>query len=313
MHNDFPAVGIDFGGTSIKSGLVKDGRIVRRGDAIDPQRCPNPDTLITALLDLVAEFRKETPDLGGVGIGLPGFVDSQNGIVHSLTNVNGWNDVPLCKIIEERSGLPAIIENDVNSMAYAEWKYGAAHGAQHALCLTLGTGVGGGLILNGRLYRGAQLAAGEIGHASIDYRGRPGPYGNFGCLEEYVGNQQITDRAVALYAAAGSPKPPNECTPRHLSEAAASGDPVATDLWATIGDEIGAALASAVWLLNPDTIVIGGGVAQAGELLFAPIRRSVASRTLRLFHEHLRILPATLGNDAGIIGNAALVLDSAAA
>jgi glucokinase len=313
MSYDLPAIGIDFGGTSIKSGLVLDGRIVRRGDPIDPQRCPNPETLIAALVDLVADFRKDTPHLGGIGIGLPGFVDSKRGIVHSLTNVNGWSDVPLCKIIEERSGLPAIIENDVNSMTYAEWKFGAAHGAQHALCITLGTGVGGGLVLDGRLYRGAQLAAGEIGHASIDFRGRPGPYGNFGGLEEYVGNQQIAERALQSYDLAGSPKAAEECTPRHLAEAAAAGDTIAIDLWAAIGDEVGAALANAVWLLNPDTIVIGGGVAQAGEILFEPIRRSVASRTLPLLHENLRILPATLGNDAGIIGNAALVLDSTAA
>ena len=198
----------------------------------------------------------------------------------------------------------------MNAMTYGEWKYGAARGARHCLCLTLGTGVGGGLILDRRLYRGAQLAAGEIGHASIDYRGKPGPYGNFGGLEEYVGNQQIAERAVELYRAAGIVRTKEECAPKELEIAARGGDGIAQGLWEAVGDEVGAALASAVWVLNPDTIVIGGGVAKAGDLLFDPIRRSVESRTLKLFHENLRIVPAALGNDAGAIGNAALVLDS---
>ncbi|HXD51866.1 MAG TPA: ROK family protein, partial [Burkholderiales bacterium] len=149
-----------------------------------------------------------------------------------------------------------------------------------------------------------------IGHASIDYRGRPGPYGNFGCFERYVGNARIAERAVALYAEASITRTKEECAPIQLDAAARAGDVIASGLWATLGDEIGAALANAVWILNPDTIVIGGGVAKAGDLLFAPIRASVASRTLRLFHENLRIVPAILENDAGIIGNAALVLDS---
>jgi glucokinase len=170
--------------------------------------------------------------------------------------------------------------------------------------------VGGGLILGGRLHRGAQLAAGEIGHASIDYRGKPGPYGNFGGLEEYVGNRQIAERGVELYAAAGITKSLEECNPRALETLARDGDAIAKGLWDAIGDEIGAALANVVWTVNPDVIVIGGGVAKAGDILFDPIRRSVCSRTVKLFHENLRIIPAELGNDAGAIGNAALVLDS---
>ena len=306
------AIGIDFGGTSIKSAVVRDGQIVQRGAVIDPQIYATSAALIDEMVKLIETLRAQFPEIAGTGIGLPGFIDSVHGVVHSLTNVAGWIEIPLCQILRDRTGLPATIENDVNAMAYGEWKFGAARGARHALCITLGTGVGGGLILDGRLYRGAQFAAGEIGHASIDYRGKPGPYGNFGCLEEYVGNQQIAERAVELYAAQGLAKTKDECTPIKLDAAARGGDAVAAGLWAMLGDEIGASLASAVWLLNPDAIVIGGGVAKAGDLLFEPIRQSVAARTLKLFHENLRIVPATLGNDAGIIGNAALVLDSIA-
>jgi glucokinase len=304
------AIGIDFGGTTIKSGLVHNGKIVQRGTIIDTQKCPNPDAILDALTAVVHELHGGEPDVGHVGIGLPGIVDSVNGIVHELTNVPGWREVPLRALLQERSGLLVTIENDANAMAYGEWRYGAARNGQHVVCITLGTGVGGALILDGRLYRGAQLGAGEIGHASIDYKGLPGPYGNFGGLEEYVGNQQIADRAVRYYADAGQQKVAADCTPILLDQAARAGDSIAQRVWTEVGTEIGAALASVIWVLNPDTIVIGGGVAKAGNLILDPIRESVRVRTIRVFHENLRIVPAELGNDAGIIGNAVLALES---
>ena len=304
MNTPRTAIGIDFGGTSIKSAVVAEGRLLLHGEPIDTQHYHSADSLIDAILREIGTMRAAHPGVAAIGVGLPGFVDSVNGIVHSLTNVAGWNEVPLRAILSERTGLPAIIENDANAMAYGEWKYGAAIGAQHAVCVTLGTGVGGALILDGKLYRGATLAAGEIGHMSIDYRGVRGPYGNFGGLEEYVGNVQIAGRALKLYAQAGIEKTSEQCTPIALSQAAHSGDGIAQGLWKAIGIEIGAALASVVWILNPDTLVIGGGVANAGDLVFDPIRREITARTIKVFNEHLRVLPATLGNEAGIIGNA---------
>jgi glucokinase len=305
------AIGIDFGGTSIKSAVVRAGRIIARGEPIDPQPFTSSAALIEAIAGLIAKLQAAHPEIAGVGIGLPGFVDSENGIVHSLTNVAGWHEVPLCQILHGKTGLVVTIENDANAMAYGEFKYGAAKGGRHVVCITLGTGVGGALILNHKLYRGAQLGAGEVGHMSIDLNGRHGPYGNNGGLEEYVGNQQIAERAVELYRAAGQAKTIDECSPRALQRAALAGDAVATGLWDQLGVELGTALASVVWLINPDTIVIGGGVAQAGDILFQPIIREIKNRTLALFHEKLRVIPATLGNDAGIIGNAALALEAA--
>lgn len=305
------AIGIDFGGTSIKSAVVRAGRIIARGEPIDPQPFTSSDALIEAIAGLIAKLQAAHPEIAGVGIGLPGFVDSENGIVHSLTNVAGWHEVPLCQILHEKTGLVVTIENDANAMAYGEFKYGAAQGGRHVVCITLGTGVGGALILNHKLYRGAQLGAGEVGHMSIDLKGRPGPYGNNGGLEEYVGNQQIAERAVELYRAAGQARTIDECSPQALKQAAVAGDAVAAGLWDQLGIELGTALASVVWLINPDTIVIGGGVAQAGDVLFQPIIREIKNRTLALFHEKLRVIPATLGNDAGIIGNAALALEAA--
>lgn len=304
------AIGIDFGGTSIKSGLVRDGRIIRRADPIDTRRCGGPEDILHALVTVSSELQDAAENVVALGIGLPGVVDSVRGIVHELTNVPGWDDIPLRELLRERTGLPTTIENDANAMAYGEFKSGAAREGRHVVCITLGTGVGGALILDGKLYRGAQLGAGEIGHVSIDYRGVPGPFGNSGALEKYVGNNQIAERATELYAKAGIKKTPAECTPRDIDLAAQAGDKIAIQLWEMVGFEIGVALASVVWLLNPDTIIIGGGVAKAGDLVFEPIRRTIRERTIDVFHQDLRVLPAALGNDAGIIGNAALALES---
>lgn len=310
MSTTRTAIGIDFGGTTIKSAVIRDGRVLAHGEVIDTQLYAHAEALIGEMLRVIAALRVAHPEVEAVGVGLPGLVDSVNGIVHGLTNVPGWSEVPLRALLAERTGLCAIIENDAKAMAYGEWSYGAAQHGRHVMCITLGTGVGGALILDGRLYRGAQLAAGEIGHASIDYRGLPGPYGNPGGLEEYVGNQQIAERAVRLYREAGRAVAVEKCTPRDLEQAAREGDTTARGLWEAVGFEIGCALANAIWLLNPDAIVIGGGVAKAGDLLFEPIRRTVRERTQTLYHENLRIVPAALGNEAGMIGCATLAAEA---
>ena len=240
-------------------------------------------------------------------------MDSRRGVVHHLTNVPGWVNLPLRDLLALHTGLPTVIENDANAMTYAEWKFGAGRERANVVCVTLGTGVGGGLILEGTLFRGAQLGAGELGHMSIDYRGVPGAYGNFGGLEEYVGNGQIAARAAAAYAVVGETRTILECTPLLLAEAALRGDAVAAAVWEETGVMLGAALANVVWLLNPDAIILGGGVALAGELLFAPLRQTLRERVSPVFFEHLHIVPAELGSDAGLIGAGALALDAARA
>ena len=303
------AIGIDFGGTTIKFALVEDGKIIQRGEVIDTLHSGDSSAIEEALLGRIEQLRALRPDTVAIGVGLPGIIDSVNGIVHRLSNVPGWNDIPLRDLLHRRTGLYAAIENDAKCMAYAEWKYGAARNGKNVVCVTLGTGVGGGIILDGRLYRGSFLGAGEIGQMSIDYQGLPGTYGNLGAIEKYVGNHQIAERGQRLYESAGRLVSLEQCTPAVLEAAAHAGDPVARQLWAEIGREIGVALANVVWLLNPDTIVLGGGVAKAGDLLFEPIRRTIQSTTMPTFYENLKILPAALGNDAGIIGSASVALD----
>ena len=310
MSNSAKAIGIDFGGTTIKSAIVRDGAIIGRGEIIDTTKHRTADAIIGELLRVISEMHATHPEIEAVGIGLPGFVDSVTGIVHELTNVKGWHEVALVALLREKTGLRAAIENDANAMAYGEFVHGAAKGARNAICVTLGTGVGGGLILDGRLHRGSQLGAGEIGHMSIDSHGPRGVYGTPGDLETYVGNRQIAERAERLYKASRQQRPLEKCTPAELAALANAGDYIAIALWDAIGTDIGSALADGVWLLNPDTIVIGGGIAAAGDIIIDPIRRTICERTSSLFHEQLRVVPAALGNDAGIIGAAELALES---
>lgn len=301
------AIGIDFGGTTIKAAVVDGADVVGRGMTIDTQK-HSAQELIVALVDEINDLKGQFPGVCAAGVGLPGMVDSVRGIVHQLTNVKGWRETPLRDLLEEETGLRVAIENDAKAMTYGEWKFGAGRDFRNVVCLTLGTGVGGGLIFEGNLYRGSGLGAGEIGQMSIDYKGVAGNYGNLGALEKYVGNAQIAERARARYAAAGRVVTPAEASPAALADAARNGDLVALELWGEIGTEIGVACSNVVWLLNPDCVILGGGVANAGELLFSTIRRVIQERTMHVFHEKLQVLPAKLGTDAGMIGCAALAL-----
>lgn len=305
------SLGIDFGGTTVKCAAVRGGEILKRTEPLDTQKLGTPERILDALAVKLQELKREFPGVVSVGAGLPGMIDPVGGIVHELSNVPGWESVPMKQILTERTGLPAAIDNDAKSMAYAEWRYGAAVGRRNVVCVTLGTGVGGALILDGKLYRGAHNGSGEIGQTSIHLHGEPGVYGNMGALEKYVGNQQITARAQARYHAAGIKKPLEQCTPKAIAEAAEQGDAVAVGLWKEIGTEIGVGLANVIWLLNPDCIVIGGGVAKAGPLLFEPIRSAIQARTMPVYCQQLQIVPAILGNDAGVIGAAAFGADFA--
>jgi glucokinase len=303
------AIGIDFGGTTVKFGVVQGGRIIARMPALVTRDYPDHALLLKAIRKTIEELREHNSEVAAIGAGLPGMIDTVHGRVYQLSNVPGWEDVPLTALLEEWTGLPAAIDNDANAMAYAEWLYGAGHGGVNVVCVTLGTGVGGGLILDGKLYRGSQLGAGEIGQMMIDPDGPKGQYGNDGALEKYVGHFQITERAQMLYHDSGLTKSRKDCSPEALQAAADAGDEIARKVWEEVGCAIAITLCNIVWLLNPDRIVVGGGVANAGEYIFGPIRRVITGQTMKIFHESLTIVPAKLGNDAGIIGGAALALE----
>ena len=300
-----PVIGIDFGGTSVKLAVVSGEALLTEIFRIPTQEFDHPDLLIDRIAKVVAEIRLSHPAVAAIGIGVPGAVNFSTGMTYNLTNVKGWTAMPLRDIMSAKTGLPVVIENDANCMAYAEWKYGAAQGCANAVCVTLGTGVGGGLILNGDLYRGATYAAGEIGQMSIDLNGVPGPYGNTGALERYIGNRQITEMAEALYRELGI-DPPEPCCPESLAAAALEGDPVALEVWNQVATRLGFCLMSVVYLLNPEAIVVGGGVSEAGDLLFAPLRETLRNSLTDECFNHLRLVPARFGNTAGILGSSAM-------
>src|SRR5689334_20111911 len=188
------AIGIDFGGTTVKSGVVREGQIVSRSAPLHTQEHSGHESLFAAIRETIEKLREQHPEVAAIGAGLPGIIDSINGRVWQLSNVPGWENVPLRALLEQWSGLPVAIDNDANAMAYAEWLCGAGRGGVNVVCVTLGTGVGGGLILEGKLYRGSRLGAGEIGQMTIDPNGPASQYGNNGALEKYVGNRQIAER-----------------------------------------------------------------------------------------------------------------------
>lgn len=312
MSEQTATIGIDFGGTTVKAGVVVGDQVVAHAGAIATQEFDGAEALMDAMAEAIGELRAGHPRVEAVGVGMPGFVDVERGLVHNLTNVRGWTNVLLREKLGERCGLPVVVDNDANCMALAEWKRGAGRGFKNLICLTLGTGVGGGVIVGGKLVHGARFGAGEIGQMSIDYQGRVGHYGNRGALEDYIGNNEIAERAVAAYAAAGVDKSPAYCTPADLAAAAEQQDAVALGVWEETGHMLATAVMNCCWLLNPEAIILGGGVARAGEVLLGPFRSHLLTQLSGPFRDHLEIRTAMFSNDAGTIGAATLALEGLA-
>ncbi len=311
------AIGVDLGGTYTKLALVdKNGKIRCRAKLFTPSY-KTKEALLTAIVAEIGAILKENrlsiKDLAGVGIGVPGLVAFKRGLVYCLTNVPGWKNVALKKILEAKLRIPVLVDNDVNLMALGENRFGAGQGAKNLVCITLGTGVGGGIIIDGNLYRGASSAAGEVGHMPLKEEGLGCNCGSFGCLERYVGNRYIVDE-IKDKIKSGRPTKIRALvkgdlsliTPEIISQAAKKNDALAIECWQTVGRRIGVTLAGVVNLLNPERIIIGGGLANAGEILFKAIRDTVSERALPVSKGAVKIVKARLGNDAGMIGAAAL-------
>ena len=296
------AIGIDFGGTTIKFGVCAGAEIVASAEAIDTTAFYGrpPESLIDAIAARIGSIKSDR--IATVGVGIPGLVDYERGYIFEITNVPGWEEVPFRDLLGERVGLPVSVDNDANCMAFAEWQHGAGMGYSDLLAITLGTGVGGGLIIGSQLHRGAQFCAGEIGHTSIDYNIPPGDERMPGIIEKFVGNREIAAHAKRLYAAAGIKMESTDCTPEALASA---GDEIATRVWRDVANWLGVALANAVYLINPQAIIIGGGIAKACSDPLRPLQEKLNQILSPVLAEHLQLLPAQFGNEAGIIGAAA--------
>jgi glucokinase len=299
-------IAIDLGGTKLLAGVLdEEGVVVKR--TVRPTALGSQEELLAEVDSSIEELLEE--GVGAIGVGIPSTIDQQRGC--AVTSVN----IPLAGIdfrdhLTKRFGLPAAIENDANAAALAEHRFGAGRGTRHMVMLTLGTGIGGGLILDGELYRGAQGAAGELGHITLDLDGPPcqGTCPGRGHLEA-LASGRAADRMAAELAAErpdgdlGRALAAGEAVDARLAvDLAAAGPGDARDLLERVGFVLGNGSASLVNGFNPELVVIGGGYARAGDLLLDPARKVVAERALLPAREFVRIVPALLGPEAGLVG-----------
>ncbi len=298
-------IGVDVGGTNIKIGVLNEsGHVIARNHFATKAFASSKIKLIDALAHhidrIITDAGLKKAHVNGVGIGLPGPIDFNAGMVRFLPNIPGWKNVPLKKLLEARLHIPVYIDNDVKLITLAEWQKGAGKGFKDLICLTLGTGVGSGLVLGDRLYRGAHNAAGELGHLPLNEVGPQCNCGGFGCLESYIGNSRLVERANVLMGR-------SDMTLETMFEKANKNDPKALRFWKETAVHLGNGLTAVVNLLNPQVIIIGGGVSNNHKYLFKAAQQVIDTRVMITHRKKVKIVRAKLGNDAGIIGAQVLV------
>ncbi len=298
-------IGIDVGGTNLKFGVINStGKIVSRF-RLDTKRYLRSkvkliDALSQSVLDVIAEKNIKTKDVLGIGVGLPGLINSKAGIVNLLPNIPGWKNVPFKTILQKKLKIPTFIENDVNLITLGEWKYGAGRGVKNLICMTLGTGVGAGLILNNEIYQGEGFVAGELGHMPINERGPDCPCGGSGCLERYVGNKYLMEKAGKIFKN-------KNIRLEDVHDLASKGNIRAVQFWEETATHIGNGLVGVINLLNPRLVIIGGGVSNNYKYMSKTINKIVQKRAMKVQAKMVKVTRAKLGDDAGIIGAQVLV------
>lgn len=311
-------IGIDVGGTNVKIALVDgEGKIIYSNSVPTYAQMGYEYTVNNikqAIHDLMKETNTDAKEIEGIGFDFPGQVDYKTGVVKLAPNIPGWVNVPIAQMIEEEFNIQTRIDNDVRCAALGELKFGAGKGCENFVCITVGTGIGSGLVINGQLVRGAANAAGEIGHIKLQMNGGPiCGCGDTGCLEAFASGPSIVAMAQEYLKGGKSTKfremagADGEITPYIVAKAAEAGDPVAKRIFEIVGTYIGMGLVSVINLLNPEKVIIGGGVAAAGDLLLDPIRKTIKERAMVVAGNSVEIVPAELGNSAGVIGASMLV------
>jgi glucokinase len=291
MTND--VIGIDLGGTAIKLGLFqKDGTCIQSVTVATPQPS-TPKAVVEVMADAIAQLDTNHSVIA-IGVGTPGPADATGRIARVAINLNDWHDIPLADWLEAKTGCPTIIANDANCAGLGEAWLGAGRQFRHLIMLTLGTGVGGAIILDEKLFVGHQGAAGELGLITLNPEGPPCNSGNQGSLEQYLSIGAIRRRTG---------KEPTE-----LGILANEGNPKALEFWNHYGRDLGAGLASLIYVLTPEAIIIGGGVSASAKFFFPAAWAEIERRVLPSSRTGLQLLPATLGNQAGMVGAAKLAL-----
>ena len=311
-------VGVDLGGTNIVAGaMTADGsrhlamRSIPTNSAVGDEGVADRIVGLVegVILDAMEQNGSSRRDFIGIGVGAPGPLDREKGIVLVAPNL-GWKDFPLRQRIQERLHLPTTLDNDANCATFGEWWQGAARGGRNVVGLTIGTGIGGGLILDGALYHGSSDMAGEIGHTTIDLNGRHCKCGNYGCLEAYASGPAIATRArEVLVREEGESAIPamvngrlDDITAQIVYDAATNGDEIANEIVRDTARYLGAGVANLLNIFNPDIVVVAGGVTAAGDALFVPLRAEVRRRAFSPAVRAVRIVPGELPGTAGVVG-----------
>jgi len=309
-------IGVDVGGTNIKIALVDAQGTISYSNTLPTRAEMGYEYTIANMKQAISDLMKETKtnkdNIEGIGFGFPGQIDYKNGIVRLAPNIPGWVEVPIAEMVEKEFHIPTRVDNDVRCATLGELNFGAGRDCDNLVCITVGTGIGSGLVVNGKLVRGASNAAGELGHIKLQMDGGPlCGCGDYGCLEAFASGPSIVAMAEEYIKGGKSTKYRElanpDITPYIVSEAAKQGDVVAQRIFAIVGEYIGIGLASVVNLLNPEKIIIGGGVADAGDILFKPIIETLQKRAMKVSASAVEIVPAQLGNTAGVIGASMLI------
>jgi glucokinase len=308
----------DLGGTNLRAATIDEtGKIRSRVRQDTPRAAKSPDEIVRALVTAARDCQIELADrdvISAASVVVPGTVDSSNKVVMQVPNLPCLDNFPLKDALAKELGWPVVLENDANAAALGEMWQGAARGCQTIICITLGTGVGGGIILDGKLWRGADGSAGEIGHMTVDPNGgMKCKCGNTGCLEMFASATAIVrlDRE-ALPSHPDSILREDALSAKDIYEAGLKGDTLALDVLARMGTYLGIGLANLINVLNPEMIVIGGRVANAWQLFAEPMHKEVMARAFPLPAGRVRIVPAECGDDAGLLGAARLAFDGLA-
>ncbi len=310
------AIGIDLGGTSIKGALVHHAYGIVATAALGTETDKGPDHVLGQIESVARKLLRRTRNIVGLGIGAPGTIDPERARLIQPPNIPGWGDVDLKSILKSRLGqkLQVVVENDANAAAMGSLRYGAGRPYDHFIMVTLGTGVGGAIIFNKKLFRGANGAAGEIGHMTVKYDGPKDKAGVHGAIEAYIGQRFLTAHArdqlsnfpdSLLHVAPGLQR----LTPQLIAEAAIEGDAGAAHILQWAGHKLGCVLGSCVNLLDIRTIIVGGGISAAGDLILEPARAAILSYIKPGMHEDVAVLREILGNEAGVLGAASLVFE----
>jgi glucokinase len=314
-------IGIDMGGTTIKAGMVTPGGEVSAQTVLPTLAAEGPAAVLAQAVKAVNEViaRAGNGPPAGVGVGIPGIVSARDGLVRYPPNFARWGDVDVTGILRRETGLPVVTENDANCAALAEARFGAGRKHANFIFVIWGTGVGGGIILDGKVYRGPGGGAGEIGHITIDRNGPECRCGNRGCVESYIGQRYLSHRARVVIEREGSAGRRSaildlaggdtaKIEPELISRAAEGGDAVASAILREAGGMLGVALATVVNIMDITTAVIGGGISAAPDFVFEAAAAEMRSRVLTPHRESIVVERAMLGNQAGVIGAASLLL-----